>query len=194
MSTSIRFAFWFVVIFFLSYAFLAAVDALPEPLSDEPRQEGEAVEPSVAEAPVRVVAQAIGMDNTVLNPQSEEIALLDEALLQGTIRHPASALLGADGTVALFGHSSYLPIVRNSNYKAFNGIQKLHEGDTVSVYSQTTEYRYAVTNVYEADASDAVVPLRSDGRYLVLITCDSFGKKSNRFIVEATFVGAYAVQ
>lgn len=196
MSTGTRFAFWFVAIFFVTYGFLAAVDALPEPVrsDDASNGSGPAIEnPEQPEAPVRIVARTIGMDNNVLNPESTDAALLDEALLHGTIRYPTSALLGEDGTVALFGHSSYLPIVRNQNYKAFNGIQKLKVGDTVSAYSETTEYRYTVTEVVEADASDAVVPLRNDGKFLVLVTCDSFGQKSDRFVVYASLEGTYAL-
>jgi LPXTG-site transpeptidase (sortase) family protein len=192
------FAFTFVAFFMLSYIFMAMVDALPEPIKDTAPTEKSITETatsvaSAPEAPVRVIAPSIGMDNTVLNPQSTDVATLDEALLEGTVRYPTSAQLGEDGTVLLFGHSSYLPIVRNQNYKAFNGIQKLKEGETVSVYSTTHEYRYTVTGVRMADASEDVVELPTNGKFLTLITCDSFGKKSSRFIVTATFAGSYSI-
>jgi LPXTG-site transpeptidase (sortase) family protein len=192
------FALTFVALFALSFTFLAMVDALPEPLTTEveaaetqPEQTESAI--LFAEAPTRITARSIGMDNQVLNPISSDIATLDEALLKGTIRHPQSAMLGVDGTVLLFGHSSYLPIVRNQNYKAFNGIQKLKQGEVVSVYSATTEYRYTVSSVRLANAEEDVVELPSNGKYLTLITCDTFGKKASRFIVTAEFAGAYAL-
>lgn len=192
----VLFALTFVALFALTYAFMAAVDALPEPVSgDASLVELPAPTLSVqaAEFPVRVTAKAIGLDETVANPESTEVAVLDEALLKGAVRYPTSAQLGVDGTVLLFGHSSYLPIVRNQNYKAFNGIQKLKEGDAVSVYSATAEYRYTVTGVRLANASEDVVELPSNGKYLTLITCDSFGTKSDRFVVTAEFAGAYAL-
>lgn len=198
-KTFLSFAIWFVVMFMLAYAFLAWVDALPEPLSTESdipahQEDTPVVLPAGnPELPLRVVAPAIGMENNVLNPQSTDVETLDEALLKGTIRYPTSAQLGVDGTVLLFGHSSYLPIVHNKNYKAFNGIQKLKEGDTVSVYSGTTEYRYVVESVRLADAEEDVVELPTNGKFLKLITCDTFGKKSSRFIVEASFEGVYAL-
>jgi len=192
----ITFGLTFVALFALTYAFMAAVDALPDPVRSADTSNGTG--PSqideanyVAEAPVRVVANAIGLDNTVLNPESTEVAELDAALLKGTVRYPTSALLGVDGTMLIFGHSSYLPIVRNKNYKAFNGIQKLKAGDTVSVYSSTREYRYVVVGVRLANADEDVVELPSNGKYLALLTCDSFGTKSDRFVVTADFVGAY---
>ena len=192
----IMFAVTFVALFALTYAFMAAVDALPDPVRSADTSNGTG--PSqideanyVAEAPVRVVANAIGLDNTVLNPESTEVAELDAALLKGTVRYPTSVLLGVDGTMLIFGHSSYLPIVRNQNYKAFNGIQKLKAGDTVSVYSSAREYRYTVVGVRLANATEDVVELPANGKHLALVTCDSFGTKSDRFVVTADFVGAY---
>jgi len=191
----VMFAITFVALFALTYAFMAAVDALPEPITQNANGGTSDVpwtsDVQTAEMPVRVIAKTIGLDNTVLNPESTEVAELDAALLKGTVRYPTSALLGVDGTMLIFGHSSYLPIVRNKNYKAFNGIQKLKAGDTVSVYSSTREYRYSVVGVRLANADEDVVELPANGKYLALLTCDSFGTKSDRFVVTADFVGAY---
>ena len=191
----VMFAITFVALFALTYAFMAAVDALPEPITQNANGGTSDVpwtsDVQTAEMPVRVIAKTIGLDNAVLNPESTEVAELDAALLKGTVRYPTSALLGVDGTMLIFGHSSYLPIVRNKNYKAFNGIQKLKAGDTVSVYSSTREYRYSVVGVRLANADEDVVELPANGKYLALLTCDSFGTKSDRFVVTADFVGAY---
>jgi LPXTG-site transpeptidase (sortase) family protein len=93
--------------------------------------------------------------------------------------------------VLLFGHSSYLPVIHNQAYKAFKGIQNLKDGEIIKVYSATTEYRYAVESVSVADANQDVIELSQTGKYLVLVTCDTFSKKSSRFVVVAKFVGAY---
>lgn len=182
----------FVCFFALSIVFLAAVDALPEPIggAQEPVREPIAQAPQSnlpanAELPVRVAAADIGLDITVLNTQSTDIAALDADLLKGAVRHPTSAELGVKGTMLLFGHSSRLPIVRNQNYKAFNDIEKLKEGQVVSVYSGTREYRYTVTGVRLADAEDDVIPLKDDTNYLVLVTCNTFAAKTARYVVEA---------
>lgn len=192
------FAVVFFCMFVLCVAFLSAADALPQvPHVQEELQSifaqehTENVELSPA-APVRVVADSIGLDVSVSNPESAEIAVLDEALLLGAARYPTSALLGVEGTVLLFGHSSNLPIVQNRNYKAFNGIQKLKEGSIVSVYSATHEFRYKVTGVRVANAQEDVIELRSDGRFLTLVTCDlSFASKTSRYVVTAEFVEAF---
>ncbi len=197
IKRSTSFALTFVALFVLSFVFLAWADMLPEPIDPAGNSfETPALTPSdtqSADTPIRIVAKPIGLDKTVLNPESTDVALLDEALLSGTVRYPQSGLLGVDGTVLIFGHSSYLPIVHNQNFKAFNGIQKLKVGEIVSVYSAGAEYRYAVTGVRLADAEEDVIELPSVGKHLTLVTCDSFGTKSDRFVVTADFVGAYAL-
>ena len=81
--------------------------------------------------------------------------------------------------------------MRNQNFKAFDGVQNLKAGDTVSIYSATREYRYAVSGVRLANTTEGVVQLPSNGKYLTLVTCNSFGSKSDRYVVTADFVGAY---
>jgi LPXTG-site transpeptidase (sortase) family protein len=199
-ETFLRFAITFMALFGLMYVFLAGVDALPEPLKHETvlTQADTTVEDTytpavvtVGETPIRIVAKSIGMDNQILNPSSTNIATLDEALLNGVVRYPESGMLGVNGTVLLFGHSSYLPVVRNQNYKAFNGIQKLKKGEIVSVYAGSAEYRYTVTSVRQANAQEDTVALPADDQYLALVTCDTFGQKSDRFVVVAKLQGVY---
>ncbi|MEI6863831.1 MAG: sortase [Candidatus Adlerbacteria bacterium] len=192
----------FLGMFLLTVLFLKSVDAVPEPLhplvTSEPAITNNmavvaGVATSTPEAPVRIVAKKIGLDVSIKNPGSTDLKVLDDALLTGAVRYPSSALLGSEGTVLLFGHSSYLPIVHNQAYKAFDGIQNLKPGERVSVYSEGTEYRYSVVQVKVADATQDSIELKTTGKHLTLVTCDSFASKSNRFIVTADFVGAYAV-
>ncbi|MSR70756.1 sortase [Candidatus Kaiserbacteria bacterium] len=201
----VAFALTFVAFFALSFAFLSLVDALPEPISTShsgvvthepaalPAQE---VEPGL---PLRITAESIGLDITVSNPTETSDAALNNALLKGTVRYPSSMLLGQTGAVLILGHSSYLPIVHNQNYKAFNHIKELKADAVVSVYSDTTEYRYRVVGVRQGRAlastpEDVVeLPNSGNGKYLVLVTCDSFGSKSDRYIVTAEFLGAYSI-
>ena len=187
----------FVGIFLLSYTFLLGVGATPDPkaaVAQTPESSHAVAQSDAKELPVRVVAKNIGLDVGVENPISTDIEVLDQSLLSGAVRYPTSALLGAEGTVLLFGHSSYLPVVHNQAYRAFNSIQDLKTGQMVSVYSGSAEYRYAVIGVKLADANEDVIEMPKDGKRLVLVTCDlSFAKKTARFVVTAEFVGTYAL-
>ena len=151
------------------------------------------VSPGVAEDPVKLEIPAIGLTTTIANPTTTNLEALDQLLLSGAVRYPTSAQLNEDGNVVIFGHSSYLPIVRNQAYKTFDGIQKLHAGDTVTVYSSDLAYTYAVRSVVEENATEAAIPLSVSGKVLTLSTCDVFGQKSDRFIVTADFVSSHSI-
>lgn len=195
----------FVGVLSLTYGFLFVIDFLPEkPTPKTPGvvatstvtkiEETPAVQEIVDPLPIRIIFDTL--DNrtlAVLNPESSSVAALDAALLKGAVRHPDSADFERTGTIFLFGHSSYLPNVMNKNFQAFNGIQKLKWGDTVRLQSADKEYVYRVDRVYEVSANDAEVKIESGKSKLTLVTCDSFGSKSDRFVVEASLIESHAL-
>lgn len=129
-----------------------------------------------------------GKSISVLNPTSRAISDLDNALLDGVVRHPDSADFVNVGNIFILGHSSYLPNVFNKNFQAFNEIQSLTWGDTIRLQSSDTEYVYQVDRVYKASAAALEVPNSRGVAKLTLATCNSFGSKDDRFIVEASLV------
>lgn len=190
----------FILVFFSTTAVLAHLDLLPDPPQEPPvvaAQTGMSATTTAVKAlpelPLSVEIPKIKLSTSVSNPTSTDITLLDRALLRGAVRYPTSAKLGEEGNVVLFGHSSYLPIVKNQAYKAFNDIQKLRSGDIVTVYSATTAYVYRVRGVAKESATDAGIPLDVDGSELTLSTCDSFGAKEDRFVLTADFVESHSI-
>jgi len=188
----------FLAVFFVSLSALASLDLLPEAPEkavEEPKVQANALTASVAlaapELPVKVEIPAIKLDVEIRNPESTDVATLDAALLTGAVRYPTSAKLGEEGNVVLFGHSSYLPVVNNEAFKAFNEIQKLEKGDRITVHGETATFVYAVREVTSADAESDAIPLVAEGHVLTLATCDSFGKKTDRFVVVADLVESY---
>lgn len=140
-------------------------------------------------APVRVVISKVGIDTSVGNPVSTNVEALDTALLNGAVRYPGSALLGDNGTVFIFGHQSYLPIVHNQAFKAFNDLQNVRIGDEIIVYSSVSKYHYRVSSIDYVDAGDTAIELGNGAPTLTLITCDSFGKqKTKRYEVKADLI------
>ena len=199
----------FFVVFSISYLFLVAIDFVPEAPASTPAVEESPVNTiervseiapaeglrenlirtSVQDAsvifPTSITIKKLNRTIPVLNPTSRSIADLDEALLEGVVRHPDSANLLQDGNVFILGHSSYLPNVYNKNFQAFNGIQTLEWGDVIEVSSGSYVYSYEVEKVYQARASDVTVPISGDSPRLTLATCNSFGSIDDRYIVEA---------
>lgn len=201
-----KFTFLFVyfLVFLLTYLFLVAIDFVPEPKTETEEEvvieEVITTEATEQELPAAEVVESVPvepilpttmyikrLDKTieVHNPTSRNIADLDKALLSGVVRHPDSAHLAQNGNVFILGHSSYLPNVLNKNFQAFNGIQNLQWGDTIEVEAEGKVFVYRVEKVYEALASDLVVPIAGDEKLLTIATCDSFGSTDDRYIVEA---------
>lgn len=144
------------------------------------------------EMPTRISIPTQNLNVAVANPATTDASVLDAELRKGAVRYPGSGLLGQkDGNVVIFAHSSYLPVVHNQAYKAFNSIQNLKEGDAIYVTGSKRTYVYTVKGVYKADANTANVPLSVTENTLTLITCDSFATKSDRYVVTATLVESY---
>jgi len=210
----------FFVTIFLTYSFLYIVDFYPEPQTetaeteesaiadedeevlviDEQPAAGPDVEPEnlvvvtpEAALPLSITIDKLDRTIPVKNPSSNSIAVLDEVLLSGVVRHPDSADFSEPGNVFILGHSSYLPNVLNRNFQAFNGIQNLRWGDEIYVDSADTRYTYRVEKVYEAKAADVVVPHTPGEARLTLATCNSFASKDDRFIIEAILVDSASV-
>ena len=183
----------FLVVFFLLAVFLFAIDFYPESKKENVPDENQTqVAASNAvqfpiEAPVRVVVSSVGIDTSVENPTSIDAQVLDNALLKGAARYPESALLGENAGVFIFGHQSGLPVVKNQAFKAFNGLQKVAPGEEIIVYSATARYHYRVVSVEHKSAADALITFGAGERTLTLSTCDSFGAKTDRYVVKAVF-------
>ena len=141
----------------------------------------------VGEVPIRIVIDKIGVDATVSNPNTKDVVTLDDYLKQGAVRYPDSGFLGL-GNMLIFGHSTGINVVYNQAYKTFNGLKDLKIGDVIKVYGGSTIYEYKVTSVVMKPASEVEINLTSTKNMLTLTTCNVFGAKEDRYIVEADYI------
>lgn len=145
---------------------------------------------ALPEIPLRVRSNKVGLNTTVLNPDSTDIGALNNELSKGAVRYPGSGLAGGDSNMFIFGHSSHLPVVNNQAYKAFNNIENLSEGDEVIVETENHEFVYTVTSVDMVNAEEALVEFKTGKGMLTLSTCNNFGARTDRFVVEAELSGS----
>lgn len=141
-----------------------------------------------AEEPTRIVIPSGNVDVKILNPKSTDPDYLDNELTRGTVHYPGSGFPGS-GNMFIFGHSTGFKVVQNEAYKAFNNLSTLHTGDSIMVYSAKHTYAYKVRNVKKVDKNDTWVRFDGSSNMLTLSTCDSFGTKADRYVVEADYVG-----
>ncbi len=142
----------------------------------------------IGELPLSIKIPIIGVDASVYNPATTSAEVLDDYLLKGAVRYPGSGLLSGDGNIFIFGHNTGLPIVNNQAFKTFNGIKNLKAGDLIQVFSDKYEYDYKVTSLKMVGADKALVEFNTKSEMLTISTCNNFGAKSDRYVVESVFV------
>lgn len=142
-------------------------------------------ESSMPPIPDRLVAPSIGLDTNIVNPRSRDYAVLDDALLEGVVYYPGSGYLHEDANLLFFGHSSFLPIVKNENFRVFNRIKDLQIGDTIEVYSGGERSVYVVTSNILTKESEVRVNFGAEKPTITLATCNSFGAKEDRYVIQA---------
>lgn len=136
--------------------------------------------------PDRITIDKVGVDSFIGQPNTQNVGALDQFLTKGAVYYPGSGTIES-GNMFLFGHSTGLAIVRNQAYKTFNGIEKLLKGDEIKIEADGVVYIYKVTSVKLSNENDALVRFDSSKRSMTLSTCNSFGAKQERWIVEAEF-------
>jgi LPXTG-site transpeptidase (sortase) family protein len=136
--------------------------------------------------PQKIEIPKIGVSSTIQFPSSITVASLDAALSKGAVYYPGSGTLQA-GNMFLFGHSTNWKVVNNQSYRTFNDLEKLIPGDEVILTSGGQQYVYTVLTVRHAPDNDVRVNFNTGGRTLTISTCDTFGQKQDRWVVDAEF-------
>jgi len=179
------------VLTFLTFAKSASAD---ETVSQRTTAEGSVFAPTesgiVAHGiePEKIVIEKIGVSSPIVNPKTADIRILDEELKKGVVHYPGSGYMNETSNVFLFGHSTGLANVRNKAYEALNNLDKLNIGDVVKIYAGNEVYEYSVVSLSLAKAEESLVTFSHDKKMLTLSTCNTFGKKEDRFVVTAVFV------
>jgi LPXTG-site transpeptidase (sortase) family protein len=200
-KSQIKFVIYFAIIFFVAFILLFSLGLVPDSIKNNEgdslrtlwdKAQKKAIDNQinqsavVAESPTRIVISKIGVDATISNPSTTNVTTLDEYLKLGAVRYPGSGLLGV-GNMFIFGHSTGIKIVNNQAYKTFNNLKDLKSGDIIEVYGSAKIYRYMVSSVVLVDKTRALVEF-NDKNMLTLSTCNTFGAKSERYVVEANYL------
>lgn len=204
-KSQIKFVLYFGVVFIIGFIFLYSLGLVPESIKPEESEsfrtlwdktQSQAIRDqinrnnvgvNIGEEPTRIVINKIGVDTVIANPNTTNVATLDDYLLRGAVRYPGSGLLGL-GNMFLFGHSSSLKVTNNPAYRAFSGLKDLSKGDLITVYSATRTYTYQVSSVVLVNKDQALVEFGNAKNMLTLSTCNTFGKKDDRYVVEADLI------
>jgi LPXTG-site transpeptidase (sortase) family protein len=139
------------------------------------------------ELPISLSIPDVSISTTVINSESTDAASLNNDLKEGAVRYPGSGMLGK-GNLFIFGHSAD-PKIYNGYFLTFYGLEKLKGGESIFIESESFIYEYKVSSVKLSKTSEVYVDFSKDENLLTLVTCSAFGKKEDRYVVEAKFVG-----
>jgi LPXTG-site transpeptidase (sortase) family protein len=187
---NIIFSSIFLIVCVLTFSFLYLFDLVPDEFKTVVgRFQGkEYTGNQVGEAPLKIQIPKIGVNAEVYNPATTTVSILDNYLLKGAVHYPGSSLLGGEGNVFIFGHSTGFAIVNNQAFKTFNNLKNLKQGDLINVSSDKNVFVYKVLSVKLIGAEKELIEFNTTGKKLTLSTCNTFGAKSERYVVEADFV------
>lgn len=143
---------------------------------------------STATVPAHVSIPKIGVEADVHVPPSIDVATLDSLLARGAVYYPGSGVIER-GNIFIFGHSTNWSIVKNQAYKTFNKLDSLEAGDRIYLSGDGWEATYEVESVRIAPDSEVLVSFEGATPRLTLSTCNTFGLKAERIVVQARAVG-----
>ena len=129
-----------------------------------------------------IIVSKLGIRAPLVSAAGTSQKELDEALNQGVIFYPGSALPGQNGEMVLAGHSSVWPWVKTEYGQVFTLLDKLTSGDTVSIIYNNRQYDYQITgqeilNPNQVKISD------TDRQVIKLTTCWPVGTTLKRLVV-----------
>lgn len=143
---------------------------------------------NTGELPLYIEVPSIGIQSAIESPVVQTVSVLDSSLNRGPVYYQGSGTPG-ERNMLIFGHSTGFSVVRNKAYKVFNNIKKTQVGSYVYIRTTSGVHTYKVVNVRKASKYTTWVQFNSTKPMLTLATCDSFGKASDRWVLEAEYVG-----
>ncbi len=142
----------------------------------------------IQENPISIDIPEYNIHSSIESPVSNDVQTLDTALLRAAVYYPGSGFPGSNNML-IFGHSTSFKVVRNKAYQVFNNIKSVKPGTTIYIRTQTQTHIYKTRDVRKVSKYTAWIQFKSDKPMLTLSTCDSFGKRSDRWVLEADYVG-----
>jgi len=124
--------------------------------------------------------------------QNDWTALDDEildALKNGVVRYPGTALPGEEGNTFITGHSSYYFWDDGDYIDVFALLPQLEIGDQIVMYYNQEKYTYEIKEKKEVSPSEVDVLRQPEGvSQLTLMTCTPVGTNIRRLILVAELI------
>lgn len=114
---------------------------------------------------------------------------IQDALKDGVVHYPGTALPGDDGNVFVTGHSSYYPWDPGRYKDVFAALHNLEIGDEYFIFHKGKKYKYIIQERKVVPPSDvSVLSQDYEKKESTLMTCTPIGTAKNRLILKAVQV------
>ncbi len=121
----------------------------------------------------------------ITDPWTQIEESVQEALRNGVVRLPNTALPGETGNAFITGHSSYYPWDEGRYKDIFALLPQIEIGDEIIVFYDQKKYVYIVSDIDEVKPDDVFVMGKTKDTRLTLMTCVPIGTTLKRLIVTA---------
>lgn len=110
---------------------------------------------------------------------------IQEALRDGVVHYPGTAIPGEKGNIAITGHSSYFSWDPGRFKDVFALLHELKDGDKIIIFYQQKKYFYEVYDIQIVMPEQVDILTQKGENRLTLITCTPIGTNLKRLIVLA---------
>ena len=143
---------------------------------------------NIGELPLSIEMPSLSMNAKIESPTVQTVAVLDAALMKGPVYYQGSGSPG-ERNMLLFGHSTGFRVVRNKAYQVFNKLKTAQIGSLIYIRTSSGVHTYKTINVRLVSKYTTWIDFDSTKPLLTLATCDSFGKRTDRWVLQAEYVG-----
>jgi sortase A len=131
----------------------------------------------------RISIPKIGVNAPIVYAESNEEKAIQDALQNGVVHYPGTALPGEVGNTFITGHSSNYWWAAGSYNYVFVLLDKLEVGDKAVVYYNSKKYVYTVSSKKVVEPTDTSVLLPTSTPTMTLMTCTPAGTSRQRLII-----------
>ena len=131
----------------------------------------------------RLIIPKLKINAPIIFSKSSSPHQIKKDLKRGVVRHPDTALPNESGNVFIIGHSSNYFWQAGDYDQVFALLDKLKNGDLISVYYQNKKYNYQVYEDFQVKPQETWIMNSAKEPIITLMTCWPVGTNLRRLVV-----------
>ena len=136
----------------------------------------------------RLIIPKLKINAPIIFSKSSSPHQIKKDLKRGVVRHPDTALPNESGNVFIIGHSSNYFWQAGDYDQVFALLDKLKNGDLISVYYQSKKYNYQVYESFQVKPQETWIMNSAKEPIITLMTCWPVGTNLRRLVVRGKLV------